>query len=335
MEKSLDVKLDRLRRDPDCGEFILADAKDADMAFGLASPGRNPATGALRTMAEYRQIIRDIVDQGLIDIALMSASTAGLLAGDEGIFDDSPVTPAARANDSTDIWLASGSGDYPKQPSLPFRSARIDQIMFPRELDEWPVVDLGLYSVTLNNDAVLDRESLEAYADFREEAQELGFHHFLEVFPPNAPVNLPPEKVGRFVADSVVRMLAGLTHPERPRFLKIPYLGPELTEQLVAYDRSVIVGIMGGPAGTTFDAFSLLEQARRHGVRAALFGRHINQAEDQLIFIEHLRQIADGELSASEGVKSYHSQLTTAGIKPQRRLEDDLAATVKTIASYG
>ena len=37
--KSLDTKLARIVSDPGCRDFILADAKDADMAFGLAAPG--------------------------------------------------------------------------------------------------------------------------------------------------------------------------------------------------------------------------------------------------------------------------------------------------------
>jgi len=37
MEKSLDVKLAKIKADPNCREFILADAKDADMAYGIAA----------------------------------------------------------------------------------------------------------------------------------------------------------------------------------------------------------------------------------------------------------------------------------------------------------
>jgi len=154
------------------------------------------------------------------------------------------------------------------------------------------------------------------------------------VFPPNAPGPNAPNNVGRFIADSVVRMLAGLTRDERPSFLKIPYLGPELTEQLVAYDPSVIVGIMGGAAGTTLDAFSLLADAQKHGVRAALFGRHINQAEDQLAFVGHLRRIVDGETTVNDAVRSYHNELKRQGIAPQRPLDDDLLRTTTSVASY-
>ena len=43
MQKSLDQKLARILANPTSSkDFILADAKDADMAFGLAAPGRSP-----------------------------------------------------------------------------------------------------------------------------------------------------------------------------------------------------------------------------------------------------------------------------------------------------
>ncbi len=290
------------------------------MAFGLAAPGRCSQSGKLRTLGEFRAIIRQIVEQELIDIALMSASTAELLV-EENLFEKSAVTPAIRANDTTDIWLATGTGDYPKQPSLPFRSANLERISSVR---------LGLYSITMNNDAALDRATLEAYSAFRGEAAASGFRHFLEIFPPNAPGNNAPENVGQFICDTVVRTLAGLTRSERPQFLKIPYLGPELTERLVAYDPRTIVGIMGGASGTTFDAFELLASARKHGVRAALFGRRINNAEDQLAFVQHLRWIADGEIGAEEAVRSYHGALQEQGLPPVRSIEEDLAQTQTT-----
>ena len=43
MQKSLDRKLAAIHADPSgCREFIIADAKDADMAFGIGSAGRSP-----------------------------------------------------------------------------------------------------------------------------------------------------------------------------------------------------------------------------------------------------------------------------------------------------
>src|SRR5690606_3589332 len=65
MQKSLDRKLAAIHADPSCAkDFILADAKDADMAFGIGSPGRSPemhaGEGRMRTLAEYRENIRQI-----------------------------------------------------------------------------------------------------------------------------------------------------------------------------------------------------------------------------------------------------------------------------------
>ena len=42
MIKSLDRKLAAIHADANCREFILADAKDADMALGLGAPGQSP-----------------------------------------------------------------------------------------------------------------------------------------------------------------------------------------------------------------------------------------------------------------------------------------------------
>src|SRR3954469_1167031 len=98
MNKSLDLKLANIHRDPHrAREFILADAKDADMAFGLASPGKDPATGRTRSLADYRDQVREIARQGLVDIMLMSASTSELLTIKERLFESSQVTPAVRA----------------------------------------------------------------------------------------------------------------------------------------------------------------------------------------------------------------------------------------------
>src|SRR5262245_20560454 len=115
MQKSLNVKLARIAANPSCGDFILADAKDADMAFGISAFGRvaeslrdsdemnwqtnregatsakggavtgNPRLGETRpreyrSIQEFRDQIREIVAQKLVDIMLMSVSTCDTLA---------------------------------------------------------------------------------------------------------------------------------------------------------------------------------------------------------------------------------------------------------------
>src|SRR4051812_8959294 len=160
IQKSLDQKLSRLHADPHgCKDFILADAKDADMALGLGAPGRSPEAhageGRYRSLQEYRDLIEQIVEQGLVDIMLMSAHANEILTLQKRIFDRSRVTPAARANDTTDVHVLRG-GRYPADPVLPFRTATLDHIQCGH-LDCTPDerrrgADLGLYSLTFNND---------------------------------------------------------------------------------------------------------------------------------------------------------------------------------------
>jgi hypothetical protein len=109
MPKSLDQKLANIHANPSgARDFILADAKDADMATGLAATGKDAVTGRPRSLAEYRDQMREIVKQGLVDIMLMSASTMDQLAIKERLFENSHITPAVRANDTTDIHLPAG-----------------------------------------------------------------------------------------------------------------------------------------------------------------------------------------------------------------------------------
>src|SRR4051794_947581 len=92
MQKSLDTKLAAIRANPGgARDFILADAKDADMASGLAAPGKDPATGKLRSLADYRDQMREIAKQALVEIMLMSASSSELLTIRERLFNGSPV----------------------------------------------------------------------------------------------------------------------------------------------------------------------------------------------------------------------------------------------------
>src|SRR5689334_18208554 len=130
--RALDRKLAAIHADPGCREFILADAKDADMALGLGAPGLSPEShpGEVRfkTLEEYREQMRRITHQGLVDIMLMSASSNHALTIRERLFDGSHVTPAVRANDTTDIHLARGS-TYAQDPARPFRTMSLDHAM--------------------------------------------------------------------------------------------------------------------------------------------------------------------------------------------------------------
>jgi hypothetical protein len=321
-------------------DFIIADAKDADMAFGVTAPGPqrgtcrhgyNESEGCWKTLPEYLDQIRAVVAQDIVDIMLLSASNLERLAMDEGLFRSSEITPAARANDTSDVWAVRG-GKYPTDhASRSFRTATIDHIKYGRLEEDhrkpFTGADLGLYSITFTNNIDWDYKALGDFHDFRLEAERKGFRYFLEVFNPNVDPGIPDRKVAAFLNDHIVRTLAGVTRAGRPVFLKIPYNGPGPLEELASYDPGLIVGILGGSAGTTLDAFQLIHDAQKHGARVALFGRKINLSEHPLAFIELLRRVVDGEVAPAEAVKVYHSVLEKMGIKPHRPLQQDLQLT--------
>lgn len=355
--KSLDTKLTEIKARRDSRAFIIADAKDADMAFGVKAPGPRSYLSAkgsrqaqfspevwtrdefgYRNLPEFLDIIREVTHQGLVDIMLMSAYVNDLLTIKEGLFRDSPMTPAARANDTTDVWAAR-HGSYTKEPAQTFRNASIDQIQCgqiecDRTTDDFPGANLGLYSVTWVNDLDQDRRTLLEYKAFREEAERKKFRHFLEVFDPNVDSGISAEKLGEFINDQILRTLAGVPEAGRPVFLKIVYHGPRAMEELCQYDPNMVVGILGGSAGTTYDAFKLIHDAQKYGARVALFGRKINNAEHQLAFIEMLRLITDGKVTPEEAVRAYHGVLQSKGITPHRPLDKDLELTDQAM-SYG
>ncbi len=325
-EKLAAIKSDKYRKQ----DFIIADAKDSDMAGGTMTTGvkrgQNGDADRPYTRDEFLKNIVALVEQNVVDILLASASNMETLTR-RGVFHNTSVARAVRVNDTTDIWAAIRGADYPSHASRPFRSASLDRLRRPLDATRESAVDLGLYSITFNNDIDRDYASLEAFSSFRRDAAAIGFKYFLEVFNPNVDPRMPAEVVPQFVNDSIIRTLAGIVEADRPQFLKVVYNGPKALEELTGYDPGVVVGVLGGSAGTTRDCFELLFQAERFGARVALFGRKINLAESPLELIALMRTVTDGAIDPEEAVHAYHGQLQKLGVRPTRSLDDDLRIT--------
>lgn len=322
--KTLDAKLARIRAGQyRPADFIIADAKDGDMAFGAAvagaeRDGEGKPTGRMLPLKAYRDDMQRVIASGLVDIMLTSLSTAELFAETKA-FAGTAVTPAVRLNDGSDIWAARG-GTYKSKPTAPFRTARLDRVR--------PVADLGLYAVSFYNDLDADRRMLEEYARFRDEASGAGVRHFLEVFNPQFPVATPGAPFWAYNNDMIARCLAGVSRLDRPIFLKVAYNGPRATEELAAFDPgNIVVGILGGAASTTRDTLELLIQAEKYGARVALFGRRIYFSEDSALTLKAMRRVLEDGLTSLEGVKAYHDDLAKAGLRPLRPLEADSEIT--------
>jgi hypothetical protein len=323
--KSFDKKLKHINDgDYQPKHFIIADAKDADMAGGVGATGpidMSKPEGPFRTKQFFDDSICAMIEQGEVDIMLASVSTLEIVT-DRGAFKHSKVTPAIRANDATDVWRPR-HGALSSEPSRPFRTANLNYMK--------GLCDLGLYSVTFNN--ILDRDyaSSQAYSQFRDDAVKHNFRHFLEVFNPNAPQGLSPEQVPAFVNDCIVRLMAGISKAEKPLFLKIPFNGRKAMEELAGHDSSLVVGILGGSGGTTRDAFELIHQGEKSGAKVALFGRKINLAESPLDLVALFRRVVERDLTPEAAVKEYHARLTKQKINAIRSLADDQIITDKTL----
>lgn len=298
-------------------DFIIADAKDGDMAFGCATAGMGD-NGRMKPIRAYRDDMAKVATSDLVDIMLMSVSSAEVLTR-EGVFAATEITPAVRYNDSTDVWHPRG-GAYGQNPALPFRTAVLERTK--------PVTDLGLYSVTFYNDLEQDMMTIEDYARFREDAADAGVRHFLEVFNPAFPVETTTGDFATYNNDMIARILAGVSRLDRPIFLKAVYNGPAATEEIAGYDpQNLIFGILGGGAGTARDCLELIVQAEKYGARVALFGRKIYYAEDSVLMLRAMRRVLEEGISSEEGVKAYHGDLAAAGLAPHRALADDLEIT--------
>ena len=328
MSKRLDQKLARIRNGQYTPkDFIIADAKDADMANGCKTAGlqkdsEGQSSGRYNPIKVYRDDMLKIMESDLVDIMLTSLSTAEILT-QQGAYANTEITPAIRLNDTTDIWVGRGAS-YSSQPALPFRTARLDRVK--------PVADLGLYAITFYNDLQQDHRTLEAYARFRDEASAQGVRHFLEVFNPQTRVVTPGADFGSYNNDAIVRCLAAVSRHDRPLFLKAAYNGPAATEEIASYDPgNLIFGILGGSAGTTRDCLELIRQAEKYGARVALFGRKIYFAEDSVAMVKAMRRTIEEGLDSVEATKAYHADLEKLGVRPLRELNADLELTEEVL----
>mgnify|MGYP001256937850 CR=1 FL=1 len=322
--KSLDIKLKNIiSSNYNASDFIIADAKDADMAAGIRAPGyiRKDNAALTEQPASYENYLNkmeSMTKSEEVDIMLMSMTSAERLINKK-IFENNSVTPAIRLNDTSCTWGMIRNGEYNKDESRAFATTRLNHAI--------NFVDLGLYSITFNKNVDRDVSMLNQYRNFRIQAEELKMRHFLEVFN-SAVIDLSITEMGEYVNDCILKTLSGQISSERPLFLKIQYNGPKAMEELSAYDPTgLVIGILGGSQGTSRDCFELIFQAHKYGARVALFGRKINLSEDQNTMVKTMKKVIHENLESEEAVKYYHDSLLKINIKPDRDLEKDIELT--------
>jgi hypothetical protein len=286
--------------------FVFA----ADHLAGVGIHGLGPGGSSYRTHPEFVQLIRDVVKQGVVDAVLMTPADAELLAAGECLFQETPVTPLVRMNAETGIW-SPRYGRYRKEHSFPFQTVPVDEegwcASLIRTASESCCVTAGLYSVTLNNDVAADHRTMSAYLGFaRQVGRAEGFHHLLEVFPPN--VELPEmerEQVAAYTADSIVRIMSHLTREQRPLLVKTACLDQAVWKELAGFDPELVIGALGGSYRDAETTLDLAHRVIRDGGRAVLFGRPVFMEQDPLGMCRSIRAVIDGEMSPPQALGAY------------------------------
>ena len=296
------------------------------MAGGLPPGPERGADGrpldAFRPLSGYLDEIRAITDQGIVDVMLVSSSSLERLGKE--IFERIAGHPRHSAPTTRRTSGACGEAATRSEPSRPFRTASLSRA---RELG----CDLCLYSITLQQPhRRRPAESRGVRGLPRGRRAPAACATSWRCSTPTSTQDLASslEETGAYVGDCIIRCLAGLTRAERPSFLKIAYNGPRAMTELCSYDPELVVGILGGAAGTNRDTLPAPCATPSGTARCvALFGRKIKLAESPLEMVRHMRKVVDGELSPEEAVHAYHAAIRADGLVPARSLDEDLRIT--------
>jgi len=293
---------------------IFVFAADAMASTSLQGLGmvQHP-TPHYRNRIEFLELQRQFIEDAYIDGLLMTPADAEILALEEKLFNHSPVTPIVRMNAETGIWNPR-HGIYRQQFSLPFQTVPVEVAQYCESLVNNATachINLGLYSITLNNDVEADERMLNAYLKFARDVGEIrGFEHVLEVFLPNVRIpGMDVEKRGQYTADSIHRTMSYLRIRQRPLFIKTAYTTKEIWQELTSFDPTLVIGALGGPRQNAKSTLSLAHDVTEYGGRVILFGRTVFQEDDPRMMAKALRAVLDREGSIEEAHNEYQQSV--------------------------
>ena len=190
------------------------------MAFGIGAPGQSPEMHAgevrIRTLAEYREQIRQIARQGLVDIMLMSASTNDVLTIQRAAVREQP-RHAGRAGQRHQRHLRRPRRPLRRsEPARPFRTATLDHIQCGH-VDCRPGrarAAARTWACTASRSTTAwttTWPSLEALSPFPRRGRAQGLSPFpRSVRSQRARRDLTPDEMPQFINDSIARTLAGV-----------------------------------------------------------------------------------------------------------------------------
>jgi hypothetical protein len=270
-----------------------------------------------------------VVRQGLIDIMLCSASNIEQLAIRERLFDGSHITPAARANDATDIgsFEALNTFSNHRGPSAAQRSITSNADASTASPAHRTSARSRPLSVTFTNNLSRDYETLQAFKEFREEAERKNFRYFPRSFRSEQSIPASPRKWWTAYQRSHHPQPCGRDRARATAFLKDRLSRPASDGRTRRLRFESYRRHSGRRRRHDLRRLQAHRGGQKHGARVALFGRKINQSEHPLAFIEMLRRIVEHEITAEEAVRAYHGVLQSVGIPPLRALDEDSKLT--------
>ena len=306
--KSLDAKLASIHADP-AARPTSSSPTPRTPTWPPASRRRAPirVTGKPRSLAEYRDQMREIVRQGLVDIMLMSRQHQRR-PDDPGAAVRRLARHARRPRQRHDRHPRRRRRGPTRRRRRGRSARRRSSRSSAATLDPTPRRAAGAAPTSASTRSRSTTTSRSTTPRSR---------------PTRSSASRPSARASATSSRSSTRTSAGPQRPDGHRPLhqrrdrpharrraaaragrsssRSPTTGRKAMEELVAYDPHLVVGILGGSGGTTYDAFKLLDDAKKYGARAALFGRKINNTEHQLTFVRFLRAIADGQIDAGGG----------------------------------
>ena len=293
-------------------DFVIANANDAEMGPGLQAMGpareRDGSSRRLRSREEFLEATQAVIRQDISDILLLSVSNLELL-----LKRDAFTRHGRQAGDPRQrhhrIWVLRGA-TYHIKPSRPFRTASLEARK-PSPIS----ASIRSPSTTISTPTSSRSKHSPSSAKTRRRTAFRTSSKCSTRTPRTSTTR-------RCRATSTTRSFAALAASPRPS----GHASQDRIQRPAGARRArlvrslLVVGVLGGGAGTTRDCFELIHQAEKYGARVALFGRKIRLAESPL---DMVRLCARSPTARSRRPKP-STPITTsaeAGLTPHRELD--------------
>ena len=246
--KSLDTKLANIHADPRQREGLHPRRRQG-RRHGRRARGdgrRIPSPASALAGGVSRPDARDRPPGAGRHHADVAPAPASVLTIQERLFDNSP-RHARRPRQRHDRHPPPAGGTYAAEPSRPFRTATIEQIQSGNSTDPSGSelrrgADLGLYSITPNNDLEFDYATLRRTRNSASRPSARASATSSRCSTPTPAATHARHDLGRFINDLIVRTLAGVPQRAGRCSSRSPTTGRRRWRSWSRYDPHLVAG---------------------------------------------------------------------------------------------